>query len=123
MNKYVLLFIVLCFGTVHAQQRDSIKLTDTQFENLEYIKYAIQQRYPEFNGFYGSKNEMYPVGLDVTTVKSELKNIDIPTAREDHPAVKEKKRHQKLRQSIIEKLIKNCGFLDNEAEYITEQLK
>jgi len=55
-----------------------MKLTKQQFDNINFITQEIRKKYPEFQGFNGSANDMQVIGFDEKTVEDELKNIVIP---------------------------------------------
>ena len=105
-----------------AQSDEYITVTKTQFNNLKYITYEIQDRYPEFEGFHGSRLKLRFKGLDKVTLEKEIATIDIPTAIANHPDTIKAKGYSVLRGSIKEKLMQYGKFTEEETEFLLKNI-
>ncbi len=57
-----------------------MKFTKKQFENLGFISEELKKKYPEFQGFNGSADDMQLIGLDEAIVIKEIGSINLDVA-------------------------------------------
>ena len=72
MKKLIILVILLgistnCFGMTLSQE---------QYDNLDYIDAKVRDKYPQFNGFSGPKNNMKIYGVSEKAVEDIIRTID-----------------------------------------------
>lgn len=103
MKKIIVLamFIGLCVSSVFALQ-----LTQEEFDNIGILDAKIKERYPQFKGFNGPKDDMQTIGVSEATIRKEIDKIDIPTEKQKESLKKNEEEliQNELREIAIQSL-------------------
>ena len=54
-----------------------MKLTQEQYDNLDCLHQKLKKKYPNFQGFNGSAEDMQIIGIDENIIEQEIKEIDL----------------------------------------------
>ena len=72
MKKLFILVLILSFTT----NCFGMTLSQEQYDNLDYIKDKVVEKYPQFRGFSGPANNMKVYGVSEETVQKVIMDID-----------------------------------------------
>ncbi|MBI4708254.1 MAG: hypothetical protein HY761_10090 [Candidatus Omnitrophica bacterium] len=66
-----------------------MKLTKEQFKDIGLIDAGLRKKYPAFQGFNGSADDMQVIGVDENIILEAISNIDISKIKYENNARKE----------------------------------
>jgi hypothetical protein len=100
------IFLIVITLSIFCISAYCIEFNKKQYENLGYIHDELIKKYPNFQGFNGSKKSMHVIGLSEEIAKQEIDKMDIDELINNNP---KKKRLKKLIQKL-----KSNGFDDDD---------
>jgi len=108
-------FALIVLSIFVCSQGYAMKLSNYEFENVGIINKEIKKKYPQFQGFNGSADDMKVIGLDEELVRKEINKLDIPSLIADLT-----KDERLRRKNLIQKL-KAQGFTKDDLKSLFEK--
>ena len=107
--KLIYIIIALSFAVPCSA---SIVVTQEQFDDIGIIHEVIKDKYPQFIGFNGSKDNLNGSGLSDETLDMEIRRMDIQKIKQG----KEHLKKNKIENTI--KKLKDLGLDDNDIDVL-----
>lgn len=99
-------FSLVLIGLFICTNLCALEMTQYNFDNLDVIDKVLKDKYPQFKGFSGSKDNMKVYGIDEETINNEIEKMDVPSLVANKP-------EKLVRKALIKKL-KEMGFTKEE---------